>query len=130
MSGVMIEIDGGPTIDVPYTTGMTAHAALEIAYDDQLPNTGFTYGIQYYGSGLGYLVFMIDETYDTFLSTSNPFFYWEFSVNGTPADHGIDQTVLSDGDTVGFAFTTYDAERHAGTLLERKHQRQLAAIGR
>jgi hypothetical protein len=125
---VTIAIDGGPTIVVAYVTGMTAHAALEAAWNQEHDATTFTYGLQYYGSELGYLVFMVNETYDTFLSVSEPFFYWEFSVNGTPASQGIDQTVLSDGDVVGFAFTTFDAVRHAGTLLERKHEHQLVAL--
>jgi hypothetical protein len=125
---VTIAIDGGPTIEVAYVAGMTAHAALEAAWNQEHDTATFTYGLQYYGTDLGYLVFMVNETYDTFLSVSDPFFYWQFSVNGTPASQGIDQTVLSDGDVVGFAFTTYDAARHAGTLLERKHEHQLAAL--
>jgi hypothetical protein len=128
MPCVTIAIEGGPTISVPWTDGLTAHAALEGAWEQVHDADTFTYGIQYYGSGLGYLVFMINETYDTFLSVSEPFYYWEFSVNGEPASAGIDQTVLDADDTVGFALAAYDSEAHAGTLLEAKHALQLAAI--
>jgi hypothetical protein len=117
---VTVEVDGGPTASVPYTDGMTARTALEDAWE-QLAST-LTYSLQYFGATLGYLVSMINETYDTFVSTSDPFFYWEFFVNGTPAGAGIDHTILNNGDVVAFAYEQYDPEKHADSLIRVKHE--------
>lgn len=128
MTNVTVAIDGGPTISVPWSEGLNAHQALEAAWQQVQDADTLTYGLQYYGSSLGYLVFMINETYDTFLSVSQPFFYWEFLINGSPASAGIDQTVLDSGDVVGFVFETYEPTKHAGSLLEAKHEFQLKAL--
>jgi hypothetical protein len=81
---------------------MNAQNALELAYD-QINSTGkFTYGFQYFERTLGYLVFMVNETYDTFTSSATPYFYWEVFVNGKPQNVGIDGTMLNAGDVVGF----------------------------
>lgn len=119
---VTVEIAGGPSIAVPWAAGMTAHQALEAAFNYQGTQGAFTYGIQYYGSQWGYLVFMIDETYDTYMSASDPFFYWHFYVNGIASPTGIDQTKLNAGDVVQFAFEMYLPETHSGSLLEVKHK--------
>lgn len=79
--------------------------------------------MEYYGSSLGYLVNMVNETYDTFKSSSEPFFYWEFLVNDQPSSTGIDQTTLSDSDAVAFRFTTYDPQA-ASSLTAAKHRRR------
>ena len=128
VSSVTLEIDGGSTISVPWTQGLTARQALEAAWQEVADGDSFTYGLQYYGSSLGYLVFMINETYDTFLSVSEPFFYWEFSINGNPAPSGVDETVLNAGDVVGFALQAYEPAKHEGSLLAAKHQFQLKAL--
>ena len=47
---------------------------------------------------------MINETYDSFISSAEPFFYWEFFVNGQSATKGIDNTILSSGNTISFRF--------------------------
>ncbi len=118
MSGskVTIQIDGGPTLTVPWHSGMTAQTALEVAYDQINSAEAFTYGLQYYGSGYGYRVFMINETYDTFLST----FHWEFLRNGEPSERGVDSTVLFAGDTISFRYTKYDPEHPTGSLFLTK----------
>jgi hypothetical protein len=135
-STVTVQITGGPTITVPWTSGMNAQQALEGAWNAQVQGTQFTYGLQYYGSTFGYLVMMINETYDSFASTSAPYFYWLFSVNGQSANQGIDSTVLNAGDTVGFALTQYvpstqhnakDKEPHA--QLTAKFRAQQAVLG-
>lgn len=118
---VKISIVGGPETTVAWTQGMNGQTALELAED----NLGdeFIYCIEYYGRTLGYLVNMINETYDTFKSSASPFFYWEFLVNGTPSSTGIDQTVLRDGDLVSFEFTTYNLEA-TSALMTAKHKRR------
>jgi hypothetical protein len=32
-----------------------------------------------------YMAFMINETFDSYISSAEPYFYWEFLVNGTVA---------------------------------------------
>jgi hypothetical protein len=108
---------------------MTAQDALEAAYDQINSAATLTYALQFYGSQLGYLVSMINETYDSFISSAAPFFYWEFFVNDQPATKGIDNTTLSAGDAVKFSFEQYIPARHKGSLLEakREFQRRVAA---
>ena len=82
----------------------------------------FTFALQYYGSSLGYLVLMINETYDSFISSAAPFFYWEFLVNGQPSPSGVDSTKVNDGDVLTLRFTVYNAATHAATPLGAKHR--------
>jgi Domain of unknown function (DUF4430) len=124
---VTVTIASGPSVQIPWTSGMNAQVALEQAYNTINNSQQFSYGLQYFGS-FGYLVFVINETYDTFASSSAPYYYWEFLLNGQPANQGIDETFLNDGDTVGFAFSLYVAEKHAGTTLAVKHKFKTAAI--
>ncbi len=117
---ITIVIENGPTIKVEYQSGMNGQAALEAAYNQTGGGNGFTYSLQYYGSSLGYLVDMINETYDTFISQYHPYFFWQFLVNGAPSQTGIDNTVLSDGDTVSFQYTTYSSSVSEGSSLHAK----------
>jgi hypothetical protein len=71
---VSIEILGGPNASVPWSQGMNVQRALELAWDVINKTQTFSYGLQYYGPQLGYMVFMINETFDSFVSTSDPFF--------------------------------------------------------
>jgi hypothetical protein len=123
---VQVTVAGGPSISVPWFEGMNAQQAIEGAYG-QLNDSGqFTYAIQYYGAGLGYLVMMINETYDSFTSSAAPFFYWEFLLNGSPSSSGIDSVTLTPGDAVGFSFEMYEAARHDASTLKVKHALQVA----
>jgi hypothetical protein len=70
---------------------------------------------------------MINETYDSFISSAAPFFYWQFLLNGAPAQQGIDSTLLHLGDTLAFSFEAYDPLRHLGSTLARKHTFQMNA---
>jgi hypothetical protein len=126
---VELTVVGGPAITVPWFEGMNAQQALEGAYGQLNNNSQFTYALQYYGSGLGYLVMMINETYDSFTSSAAPFFYWEFLLNGSPATSGIDSTVLNPGDAVCFSFEMYEATRHEASTLKAKHALQVARTG-
>lgn len=121
---VTLEIVGGPTIEVPWIKAMTGQQVLEAAYDDQTQPGSFNYGIQYYGAALGYLVVMVNETHDSYVSTAQPFFYWEFLVNGVPASKGIDTIILSPGDRMTFRFELYLPEKHRGSTLEAKFRAQ------
>jgi len=119
---VTVQIVGGDTVSVPWTQGMNAQQALELAY-----HHNFTYALQYYGSSLGYLVVMINETYDSFLSSSAPYWYWEFFVNNTPSPTGIDGTILHSGDAIAFSFTMYVAAQHQESTLRFKYEQQMKA---
>lgn len=118
---VTVTITGGPSTNVTWTQGMNAQQALELAED----NLGkqLLFSIEYYGSQLGYLVNMINETYDTFKSSAHPYFYWEFFVNNTPATHGIDQTILQDGDSITFTYTAYTQSSPSPTAQEKHNRR-------
>ncbi len=105
---ITIKITNGPTLQASWTSGMNVQQAMEKAYNAQ--SGKFTYSLQYFGSSLGYLVSMINETYESFYFKEGPFFFWEFLVNGTVATHGIDNTVLYDGDIVTFEFIVYNSQ--------------------
>src|SRR5437879_13860816 len=124
-ASVTVEVVGGPTVQVAWTQNMTAQQSLEEAYDQINSSATFTYALQFYGRQLGYLVMMINETYDSFISSAEPFFYWEFFVNNQPAKKGIDNTILSAGDTVKFSFQLYIPAKHKGSLLETKRRFQM-----
>jgi uncharacterized protein DUF4430 len=126
---VSVSVTGGPTVGIPWSTGMNAQKALELAYEKISSTERFTYALQYYGKSLGYLVVMINETYDTFTSTSHPFFYWEFLHNEAPATKGIDGTVLKAGDRVAFSFERFEAASHQNSTLRAKYEFQQRTAG-
>jgi hypothetical protein len=125
---VTVSIEGGPSTPVDWNDTMTAQDALESAWNAFNSTAKFTYALQYYGKALGYMVFMVNETYDSFLSTAEPYFYWEFLVNGKAQNQGIDGTELNAGDEVTFTYTRYIPEKHAGTTLEAKNQFQKSRL--
>ena len=118
---IKFTVTSGPSADITWISGMNAQNALERA-EDSLGND-LIFSIEYYGSGLGYLVNMINETYDTFKSSSSPFYFWEFLVNGETSEKGIDKTVLNDGDEIRFTYTTY-SQTDVSTLTTAKHSRR------
>jgi hypothetical protein len=115
---VSVEIVGDGTTTVGWTDGMNVQQALEAAHD---ASPELTFSLQYFGA-YGYLVQMINGTYETFVAADGPTYYWELFVNGTPAQSGIDGTILNAGDAVSFEYVRYDADAHAGTLLAVKHE--------
>ena len=119
---IRVTVEAGPTFVVPWTAGMNAQDAIERAQQQANDPSQFTYAIQFYGAKLGYLVLMINETYDSFISAAAPYFYWEFLLNNLPSPTGIDSTVLKDGDAILFRFTVYDTATHASTPLAAKHK--------
>jgi hypothetical protein len=125
---VILEIVGGPTITVPWIKNMNGQQVMEAAYDDQHTPASFNYALQYYGEALGYLVVMINETYDSYISSAEPFFYWEFLVNDIPANKGVDNTIVSPGDRVIFRFERYIPEKHRGSTLEAKFRAQTGRV--
>lgn len=132
-NSITVEIGGGPTIRVPWSKGMNAQQALERAYNDQNPGA-FTYALQYYGAKVGYFVIMINETYDSFISSggelASPFFYWEFLVNGKHAAKGIDNTILKANDIIRFSLEMYVPEKHGESSLRVKHESQIRAAAK
>lgn len=130
MQTVQVSIVGGPSVAVPWFQNMNAQQALEGAYNQINNGSLFTYAIQYYGNNLGYLVVMVNETYDSYISSAAPFFYWQFLVNGAPASSGIDGITLSAGDAISFGLEMYIPEVHQSTTLGRKHEFQMQATKR
>ena len=127
---VTVQVVGGPRAQVPWHEGLTALRAMELAQAviEPQPDEQFTFGLQYYGAALGYLVNMINETYDSFISrggeSASPFFYWQFLVNDAPSSGSVDRTVLKEGDVVTFDFEMFVPDRHKGTSLAAKHAQQ------
>jgi hypothetical protein len=125
---VEVIVTGGPSALVAWQNGMTALRALELAQAqiEPDPNEQFTFCLQYFGDALGYLVNMINETYDSFISrggeTASPFFYWHFYINDIPATMSVDRSILMDGDIVRFAFEQFVTASHQNTLLAVKHR--------
>lgn len=125
---ISVSIIGGPSANVPYETDMTALRAMELAQGiiELDPKEQFTFSLQYYGASLGYLVNMMNETYDSFISRggekATPFFYWQFLINNVPAESSVDRTMLKDGDSISFEFQMYSSSLHANSLLEEKHK--------
>jgi Domain of unknown function (DUF4430) len=129
---VTVEVYGGPSATVPWEQGITALQAMERAQEviEPNPDEQFTFALQYF-TGIGYLVIMINETYDSFISRggekASPFFFWQFLVNGSPAARSVDNTELNAGDVVRFEFEIFVSERHRGTTLEAKFRQQTGA---
>jgi hypothetical protein len=123
-STVTVHVVGGPNVSVPFAAGVNAQQALEAAYEALSKRAALTYALQYFGGTLGYLVIMINETYESFVSPAHrqPFYFWEFLVNGTPAQKGIDQTILNAGDTITFELKAYTPAIPAGSTLHAKYQ--------
>lgn len=120
---ITINITDGPTLTCPFTPGMNAQQALEGAYNNA-PAGSFTYALQYYGASLGYLVLMINETYESFYSgtAQTPFYFWEFLVNGIVSPTGIDSTILNDNDILTFEFYTYNSNANPQSTTHAKYK--------
>ena len=116
---VSVEVVGDGITTVAWSEGMNGQAALEEAHN-AAPQ--LTFALEYFGSTYGYMVVMINGTYESFSATEAPFYFWELYVNGQSAQQGIDGTILNDGDIMSFAFVLYDPDAHAGTLLAVKHE--------
>ncbi len=127
LSIVDVEVVGGTRVSVAWKQSMNAQEALEEAFRIINNTKAFTYALQYFGLALGYLVLMINETYDSFISSSSPFFHWEILVNGIPATKGIDHIILHSGDHLMFSFERYDPLKHKNSTLQLKYEHQMAA---
>ena len=118
---VTVQIIGGRSYQMVWFQGMNGQNALQSAYDSSTQGD-FTFSLQYYGANLGYLVDMINEMYDTFISKYEPYFFWDFLVNGKISSTGIDSTPINDGDTITFQFITYNSKTHQNTTLQTKYK--------
>ena len=127
-STVTVSVTDGPSTRVPWFQGMNAQQALEGAYDAINSSEQFTYALQYFGGQLGYLVVMINETFETFNPSADPNYYWEFLLNGLPSQTGIDATILNPDDAITFELQVYSSETHTATTVGAKHaaKRELA----
>lgn len=109
---IVVTITGGPTAQVDWVRDMNAQQALEAAWRrlnaESAPKRVFTYELQYFGE-LGYLVVMINDTHETYSTTLEPNFFWEFYYGTNPATVGIDQQKLNDGDEIRFAYEPDDS---------------------
>jgi hypothetical protein len=130
METVTVTVDGGPSATVEWTEGMTALLAMERARAviEPDPTQQFTFCLQFYGADLGYLVCMINETYDSFISRggehATPFFYWHFFVNRDEAGESVDHKRLNPGDVVRFSFEIFPPQSGATSITAAKFRHQ------
>jgi hypothetical protein len=125
MSAVTVQVQGGPTVSVNWTQGITVQQALEGVFNQQTSLGQFTYALSYAGIllGGGYVVIMINATFDTSVTPVGPYFYWVFSVNGTLSSTGnVTNTTLNSGDAVSFVFQQFKpSTRNEMSALSAKH---------
>lgn len=117
---VSVNVFNGPSVAVPWYKDMTAQDAMEAAYVAIGDPKSFTYALQFFGT-YGYLVVMINDTYETFSSSAAPNYFWEFLVNGFASSKGIDDTFLNPGDVILFELQAYVAGTHAATTVGVKY---------
>lgn len=117
---ITLQVAGGPTIEVPATEEITVHRLLELAFERA--HVRFTYGVQYYGETLGYLVMMVNENYDSFDVRFAPDFYWAVLLNGTPIGMGIDRVLVRAGETVTLSYEMYVDGPDLDPSVAHKHQ--------
>jgi hypothetical protein len=102
-----IEPEGKTIANIPWSEGMEVQTEMELAYSI---SPGITFALQYYGPSLGYLVLMVDGTFDTATE------FWFLYVNGVLAPTGIDETFLNNGDAVALIYESYDSSKHVGEI--------------
>jgi hypothetical protein len=103
--------------NIPWTQGMSGQDAMERAYHG---GDGYSFALQYFGQALGYEVIAIDAVGSQ--SGSDLYLFWEFSLNGKIASQGIDETILNDGDSMGWNYTAYQSARHSTTRYAKIKQ--------
>jgi Domain of unknown function (DUF4430) len=96
--------------DVPWHANMNGQDAMEHAYGS---GAGYSFQLQYFGPQLGYEVVSIDNISSQ--AGTDAYLFWEFSVNGTVAKKGVDETTLNDGDQIGWNFTVYNSLTHGAS---------------
>ncbi len=123
---VTVEVAGGPPpITIPFVAGMNAQQALEAAFNAVNNTKMFDYGLEYFGQQIGYLVVMMNDTYESFISSSQPFYFWEFLVNGSPVSTGIDNTLLSAGDALRFEFLQFTSKAEPHSTMHAKYKARM-----
>jgi hypothetical protein len=83
---------------------------MEMSCEQSGNPAALTFGVQYYPS-FGYLVFMINQTFDSWNSALTPYYYRKFLVNGEKQAKGSDSTILESEDTISFEFTLYSVDK-------------------
>lgn len=127
---ITLTISGGPSFQTSFVNGMDIRDVLEAAFNLSANTKKLVFSLHYYGSSLGYLVNMVNETYDSFVAADSyqPFFYWEILLNWTPIQMGIDHTKVGDGDTIEFTYTAYVEATHKNSTLAIKHKQKTGVV--
>lgn len=102
------EIDG-----IAWSAEMNVQKAMELAYS---AGSGYSFSLQYFGANLSYEAVSIDS-----ISTqagTDFYLFWELAINGKIATKGIDETILNDGDVIGWNYTSYKQAVHGSTRYE------------
>jgi Domain of unknown function (DUF4430) len=112
----------GKITDIPYTTGMNVQQVMEAAYDQASP-APVSFVLQYFGHDLGYEIIAIDNVASQNGAAFNAFTFWALSINGVLSPTGIDETLVSDGDQIEWAYVAYSEAEHAGTRFATVRRR-------
>jgi hypothetical protein len=96
--------------NVPWQANMNGQDAMEHAYGS---GAGYSFQLQYFGPQLGYEVVSIDNISSQ--AGTDAYLFWEFSVNGTIAKQGVDETILNDGDQIGWNYRPYNSTTHGAS---------------
>ncbi len=103
--------------NIPFTGGTNVQHAMEVAYNT-MPGRGYNFSLRYFGPQLGYQVVVLDNISQQGGSDPDAFLFWELLINGVISRDGVDGTFPADGDQIGWNYTGYVRERHAGTRYE------------
>jgi hypothetical protein len=104
--------------NVPWQANMNGQDTMEHAYSS---GSGYSFCLQYFGPQLGYEIISIDNIASQ--AGTDAYLFWEFSVSGVVANAGVDQTILNDGDQIGWNYTVYNQAAHGagryGTIKQQ-----------
>lgn len=104
--------------NIPFTANMNVQQAMEAAYG-LTPGHTYNFSLQYFGTALGYEVVTLDSIANQAGSDPGSYIFWALYINGQFSPTGIDETILNDGDQIGWDYQSYSPELHAGTRYEK-----------
>ena len=110
-------------VSITWRADMNVQEALETAYNtEKQAGRNFDFAVQYFGDSgqeyLGYLLVMLNKTYDDPNNTTD---YWLYSINGVSAQVGIDDYMVNAGDTIEFDYIPIATADTTNTIHKAKH---------
>lgn len=103
---------------IPYSQDMSVQSAMEAAHNVGTDHA-YNFSLEYFGTNLGYEVVTLDSVSIQNGSDPNVFLFWALYVNEHLSNTGIDETILNDGDLIGWNYEAYNPDLHSGTRVQR-----------